>query len=40
MMSTILRGLILFGGVILAFVFIALGIFFLAWVLSRRDTRW
>ena len=40
MIGTILRGLLLFGGIAMVFAFIALGVFFLAWVFAQRDNGW
>jgi hypothetical protein len=40
MIATILRFLFLFCGGTMACVFAALGVFFLAWVISQRDNGW
>jgi hypothetical protein len=40
MMAGILRFLFLLGGISMACLFAGMGLFFLAWVMSRRENGW
>ncbi len=40
MIADILRFLFLFCGVSMTFVFAGFGVFFMAWIMSRRDNGW